>query len=101
MTSDQKGIEFPVEDGRIDLLAVDSQGKFVVIELKLSHGRQKVLGQLLYYMAWVDEHLGKGPCRGIIVASEISDALRASIRRVPGVSVAKYKMAFSIERIIS
>ncbi len=98
-SADQKGIEFPVDVGRIDLLAVDSNGKFVVIELKLSHGRQKALGQLLYYMTWVDEHFGKGPCRGIIVASEISDALRASIKRVPGVSVAKYNMSFSIEPI--
>ena len=41
------GVEFPVEGGRIDLLAVDRNGKFVVIELKLSQGRNKTLGQLL------------------------------------------------------
>lgn len=33
---ENKGVEFPIDAGRIDLLAVDRQGKYVVIELKLS-----------------------------------------------------------------
>src|SRR5579864_2328874 len=44
------GIEFPIDGGRIDLLTVDQNDKFVVIELKLSQGRNRTLGQLLYYM---------------------------------------------------
>ena len=55
---DRSGREFQVEDGRIDILAVDKAGRFVVFELKLSRGRNKALGQLLYYMGWVDKHLG-------------------------------------------
>src|ERR1039458_2415813 len=47
---ERNGVEYPVGGGRIDLLAVDRNGKFVVIELKLSQGRKKTLGQLLYYM---------------------------------------------------
>jgi len=50
----------------------DKADRFVVFELKVTRGRNKALGQLLYYMGWVDKHLGKGPCRGIIVAREIS-----------------------------
>src|SRR5262249_28007468 len=60
----QRGIEYPVDAGRIDLLAIDRTGKYVVFELKLSKGRNRALGQLLYYMGWVDKHLGNGPCRG-------------------------------------
>jgi hypothetical protein len=92
-----KGIEYPVEGGRIDLLATDRQGRFVVLELKLSQGRTKALGQLLYYMGWVDRHLGKGRCRGIIIASEIGEELATAVGRAPGVSVAEYRMNFSIE----
>ncbi len=95
------GIEFPVDSGRIDLLAVDRTGKFVVIELKLSQGRNKTLGQLLYYMGWVDQHLGGGPCRGIIIGSDITDELSIAIARVPGVSLAKYRMSFVVEPIRS
>jgi hypothetical protein len=99
--TDQFGVEFQIDGGRIDLLGVDKTGKFVVIELKLSQGRQKTLGQLLYYMGWVDQHLGNGPCRGLIVANEITDELRLAISRVPGVSLAQYKMHFDVELIPS
>jgi hypothetical protein len=93
------GIEFPVDGGRIDLLAVDRSGKYVVIELKLSQGRNKTLGQILYYMGWIDQNLGKGPCRGLIIASEITDDLSIAVGRVPGISLAKYRMSFAIEAI--
>jgi hypothetical protein len=62
-TAERSGVEFPVDDGRIDILAVDQKGRYVVIELKLGKGRNKAIGQLLYYMGWVDKNLGKGPCR--------------------------------------
>jgi hypothetical protein len=97
---EQKGVEFPVEDGRIDILAVDKAGRFVVFELKLARGRNKALGQILYYMAWVDKHLGKGPCRGIIVAKEISDDLVLAVQRVQGVSLFRYKLSVSVEQVI-
>jgi hypothetical protein len=93
------GVEFPVDGGRIDLLAVDRAGKYVVVELKLSQGRNKTLGQVLYYMGWVDLHLGNGPCRGLIIASDITEDLVIAVARVPGVSLAKYRMNFAIESL--
>lgn len=92
------GSEFPVTDGRIDLLGIDKEGKFVVIELKLSRGRNRTLGQILYYMGWVDKNLGNGPCRGIIIASDITDDLKVAVSRAQGVQLARYNMTFSIER---
>jgi Endonuclease NucS len=93
------GIEFPVDSGRIDLLAVDRNNKFVVIELKLSQGRNRTLGQLLYYMGWVDKHLGGGPCRGFIIANDIDEQLSIAVSRVVGISLAKYRMSFAIEPV--
>lgn len=92
------GLEFPVADGRIDLLGKDRDGKYVVIELKLSRGRNRTLGQILYYMGWVDQNLGNGPCRGIIIASDITEDLKVAVSRAQGVQLARYKMTFSIER---
>jgi hypothetical protein len=34
------GVEFPVDGGRIDILAVDRNGRYVAIELKLAQGRK-------------------------------------------------------------
>ncbi len=95
---DQTGVEFPVDGGRIDILAVDRDKRFVVLEFKLSQGRSRALGQLLYYMGWVDKKLGNGPCRGIIVAKEIGEELAIAVKRVPGVSLCRYHLAVSIER---
>lgn len=93
----KSGIEFPVEGGRIDILAVDRDGAFVAIELKLSQGRNKALGQLLYYMGWIDQYLGSGRCRGVVIANEISEELAIAVSRAPGVELFRYKMNFSLE----
>ncbi len=97
---EKNGVEFTVDHGRIDLLALDREGRYVVVELKVNRGRNKALGQLLYYMGWVDQHLGKGrQCRGIIVASEISEDLMLAVRRTSGVSLLRYTLSVSVEPI--
>jgi hypothetical protein len=46
-----RGIEFEAGGGRrIDILAVDGSGAFVVLELKVSKGYDRVVGQLLRYV---------------------------------------------------
>jgi hypothetical protein len=97
--AEQSGVEFPVDDGRIDILAVDQKGRYVVIELKVGKGRNKAIGQLLYYMGWVDKNLGKGPCRGLIIAKDIPDALILTVQRASGVTLARYKLSVSIEAV--
>lgn len=96
---DQDGVEFQVDGGRIDLLALDRGGVPVVIELKLSKGRNAAVGQILYYMGWVDEHLKKGPSRGIIVAREIPKDLQLAVRRASGVSLFRYHVSLTVEQV--
>lgn len=96
----RSGIEFHFLGGFIDILAVDRDQRFVVIELKVGRGRNKVIGQLVYYMGWVDKNLGNGPCRGMIIAKEISDDLVLAVQRVPGVSLFRYKLSVSVEVVL-
>ena len=98
-SAERTGLELVIDEGRIDILAVDRLGKFVVIELKLSRGRNRALGQVLYYMGWVDANLGKAPCRGMIIAREIPPDLALAVTRVSGISLFRYKLAVSVERI--
>jgi endonuclease len=70
-----------------------------VIELKLSKGRNKAVGQLLYYMGWIDANLGHGPCRGMIVAREIPTDLVLAVQRASGISLLRYKVNLSIEQV--
>ena len=95
----RNGVEFHVDNGFIDILAIDKNGRFVVIELKLSTGRNKAIGQLLYYMGWVDANLGHAPCRGLIIAREISQDLVLAVQRVPGVSLFRYKISLSLQKV--
>jgi hypothetical protein len=97
-SGEKTGIEYAVDGGFIDLLCVDSSGTYVVVELKLGRGRNKAIGQLLYYMGWIDKHL-KGPCRGIIIAKEITEDLLTAVRRVPGVTLYKYNLSVNVEEV--
>jgi hypothetical protein len=65
----------------------------------VGRGRNKTVGQLLYYMGWVDKNLGKGPCRGMIIAKEIPDDLMLAVQRVPGVSLFRYHLNVSVEPV--
>jgi hypothetical protein len=71
------GIEFPAGGRFIDILAVDARGGYVVIELKVSRGYDRVVGQLRRYMGWVAKHHAEPgqAVRGVIVAREISEDL--------------------------
>lgn len=100
--SDDRGTgkEYPVDGGRIDILAKDNTGRFVVIELKLSRGRNKAIGQLLYYMAWIDANMGnQEKCRGILIAKDIGSDVMMAVKRAVGVELFEYKLQVSVQRI--
>lgn len=95
------GVEFPVGGRYIDILAVDQAGGYVVIELKVSKGYDRVVGQLLRYVSWIKKnHADPGQAvRGIIIAKQISDDLRLACSEVPSVSLYEYSLAVSVKRV--
>jgi endonuclease len=94
------GLEFPAGGRFIDILALDNQGCFVVIELKVSRGYDRVVGQLLRYMAWVEKNMETSkPVRGVIVAKEITDDLKLAASRIPGVQLIEYEIEFKLRPI--
>lgn len=95
------GLEFPAGGRFIDILAVDARDNFVVIELKVSKGYERVVGQLLRYMAWIAQSQAEPDqrVRGVIVAREISEDLRLACSRVADVSLFEYELAVTLRRI--
>jgi endonuclease len=89
------GIEFPVGGRFVDILAIDKDGTFVVIELKVSRGYDRVVGQLLRYMAWLRQNQADSNqrIRGIIVAREISEDLLLACSVVPSVELFEYQLS--------
>ncbi|PSN17977.1 DUF91 domain-containing protein [filamentous cyanobacterium CCP5] len=95
------GVEFPVGGRFIDILAIDSRGDFVVIELKVSRGYDRVIGQLLRYMAWIQKNQAElvQEVRGIIVAREISEDLVLACSLIPNIELFEYELSLSLKQV--
>ena len=102
-----EGIEFDTKEvGRIDLLCIDQQGNFVVIEIKKDRSGDKVVGQIQRYMGWVKKHLaGDKDVRGIIVLRKHEGDFDAdkqllhinyAVNDNPNISVKFYKMSLCL-----
>ena len=96
-----KGIEFPAGGRFIDILALDSKNNYVVIELKVSRGYDRVVGQLLRNMGWVSKNQAEEnqSVRGFVVAREMSEDLKLACAGVPGVSLFEYALSVEVRRI--
>jgi hypothetical protein len=91
------GVEFPVGGRFIDILAVDKDGRYVVVELKVSRGYDRVVGQLLRYMGWVEQNMESAqPARGIIVANEITADLKLACSRISDVRLIEYEISLTL-----
>jgi len=98
---DVKGIEFPVGGRFIDILAVSAKGNLVVIELKVSRGYDRVVGQLARYIAWIKKHQAEPEqhVRGIIVTREISEDLLLACSVFPNVQLFEYELALTLKQV--
>jgi endonuclease len=94
------GVEFPAGGLRIDILAEDQRGDLVVIELKVSRGYDRVIGQVLRCIGWIKRNIAAGRAvRGMIVAQAIAEDLRLAAALVPVVSLVEYEISFKLTPI--
>ena len=80
---------------------VDVTGGYVVIELKVSKGYDRVVGQLLRYLSWIKKHHAEPGqrVRGIIIAKQISEDLRLACSELPSVSLFEYELSVSVRQV--
>ena len=95
-----KGIEFyiPNTQRRIDILAIDAENNFVVIELKVSRGHEKTIGQALFYQSKLMELFDVEKVRIVIIAREISDELKVSTRHLSDVLLFEYQLSMTVQQ---
>lgn len=95
------GIEFPVGGRYIDILATDSNNNYVVIELKVSRGYDRVVGQLMRYIAWIAENQADSgqEVRGIIIARDINEDLVMACSLLPKVTMYEYQLSLEVTKV--
>ena len=95
------GVEYSVDDKnkRIDILAMDKNRIPVVIELKVSKGYERVIGQCLYYKNRIKRVFDVDRVRIIIVAREISERLKIASEGIPDIELYEYKLSLSLNRV--
>ena len=70
------------------------------MELKVSRGYDRVIGQLLRYMGWIEANMETAkPVRGIIVAKEITNDLKLAASRISGVRLVEYEISFKLNAV--
>jgi biotin operon repressor len=94
--SDRTGTEVPVDSGRIDILAEDSNGEPVIIEIKTGEAKRDVLGQTKAYMADIIERSSED-ATGIIVAEDFSKKLTKAVSIERSVELYTYRIKFDFE----
>lgn len=95
------GLEFQLGNTgrRVDILATDKSGAYVIIELKVSRGYERTAGQVLYYQAMIKKHFGVDKVRIIIVANEVSEELKLALETVPNVELFEYKISMELKHV--
>jgi RecB family endonuclease NucS len=94
------GVEFDAGGRRIDILAVDVNNNPVVIELKVSRGYERTVGQLLRYKAWARDNLADGKkVRGVIIAKTISPDLKLAASEIQDIDVFEYELKLDLKKV--
>ncbi|WP_298929663.1 endonuclease NucS domain-containing protein [uncultured Ramlibacter sp.] len=97
-----RGLEFDAGGGRrIDILATDAAGSLVVLELKVSKGYDRVVGQLLRYVNWVRQNLAEPGqrVRGMIVCRTMTEDLRLACADIKNIELFEYTLSVSVQKI--
>ena len=93
------GVEQSVAAGRADIVALDSEGSIVVIELKAGTAQPESMTQLLAYMGTVDNPESR-PVRGFLVAHDFHRRLRHAAKAVSNISLRSYSFTFSFSDVV-
>ncbi len=91
------GSERSVESGFIDILARDTKGALVVIELKSGLARREAIGQIVGYMGDLMAEEPDTHVRGILVAADFDKSCQSGVRAISTLKLKRYRFSFTFE----
>lgn len=95
------GRQYATASGPIDLLAEDSNGLYVVIELKRGRASDRVIGQVARYLTWVADRLSNGKkekVRGIVVGTDYDHKFANAIEQLKQVTPYTFDLLVSYDK---
>lgn len=95
----QVGQQFQTDTGPIDILAVSKdKTRLLVVELKKGRANDKVVGQTLRYMGYVQDELAEDgqTVEGAIIAPDDGLGLRRALSLLPNVAFYRYEVNFRL-----
>jgi RecB family endonuclease NucS len=93
------GQQYPTDTGPIDILAVSKdRTRLLVVELKKGRANDRVVGQTLRYMGYVQDELAEDGqiVEGAIIAPADDLGLRRALSLVPNVAFYRYEVNFRL-----
>jgi restriction system protein len=93
------GQQYPTDTGPIDILAVSKdRTRLLVVELKKGRANDRVVGQTLRYIGYVQDELAEAgqTVEGAIVAPDDDLGLRRALSVVPNVAFYRYEVNFRL-----
>ena len=92
------GKERIVASGKIDILAQDTQGRKLVIELKAVKAPRDSVAQVLAYMGDIQAESG-GDVRGLLIAPDFDPRAVSAARMVPALALQRFSFVFSFQPV--
>ena len=92
------GQQVQIDDGRIDLLAKDAEGRYVIIELKIEDDK-KVIWQSLYYPKQIQKLYRTNDVRMMILAPSFSPSIASVLTDFPHVECYEYTPHVELNKI--
>jgi len=94
------GVEYPTDFGPIDILCIDRNGVFVIIEILCEGVADACSGQLLKHRAWIKRHLAYGKSlRSYLVGSSIPENVRYSLADLDDVFLKEYDLSIRLKDV--
>ena len=99
LTIADNGQERQIKRGRIDILARDSNGQYVVIELKAGKAQSKAISQISAYMGAIMQEADEKSVRGILLASDFDESVILASKVIPNLTLKKYGFQFTFQSV--
>ena len=96
---DKVGQQYPTDTGPIDILALSKdKTRLLVVELKKGRANDRVVGQTLRYMGYVQDELAEDgqTVEGAIIAPADDLGLRRALSLVPSIAFYRYEVNFRL-----